>query len=279
MPTTDVPQWPLYRLTADDDQVTVTGPGANSGPYPTRDSALAAVAVLAATLRPPRSVRAQAADEDGRTIWPLLVHPDGTVTEDGSPTRTKTKAKKLRRQAEGQVEAADSMPEAPSSTTQIPAAREAGHGTQPAVDPHEAIRTASQAGRHGEAAAVAAEHELTALRQYGAQSPEVAHWIEVRAYLAQQAEDPVRACHLWLQAAVVRLNSGQDPQHPEVTETADRAHAAWHLVTDPRSVRDLGSGLQSLRARVPGRRGARADIQTRLTALTTSTKEANARGR
>ncbi|MEU4924614.1 hypothetical protein AB0G29_35335 [Streptomyces parvus] len=269
MPTADVPQWPLYRLTADDDQVTVTGPGAHSGPYPTRDDALAAVAVLAATLRPPRPVRAQAADEDGRTVWPLLVHPDGTVTEDGSPTRTKTKAKKQRHAA----------PEPTSSTTQIPAAREAGHGTQPAVDPHEAIRTASQAGRHGEAAAIAAEHELTALRQYGAQTPQVAHWIEVRAYVAQQAEDPVRACRLWLQAAVVRLNSGQDSRDPEVTETADRAHAAWHLVTDPRIIRDLGSGLQTLRSRVPGRRGAHADIQARLATLATSTKEANTQGR
>ncbi|MFF5893937.1 hypothetical protein ACFY72_34985 [Streptomyces globisporus] len=266
MLTTNVPQWPLYRLTADDDQVTVTGPGAHSCPYPTRDDALAAVAVLAATLRPPRPVRAQAADADGRTVWPLLVHPNGTVTEDGSPTRTKTKAKKPRRQVKGQVEAADAAPDAPGSTTQIPAARETGHGTQPDADPHEAIRTASQAGRHGEAAAIAAEHELTALRQYGAQSPEVAHWIEVRAYLAQQDEDPARACHLWLQAAVVRLNAGQDPLDPEVTETADRAHAAWHLVTDPRIIRDLGSGLQTLRSRVPGRRGARADIQKRLAA-------------
>lgn len=275
MPTTTVvPQWPLYRLTAADNAVTITGPAADTGPYPDRDSALAAVAALASTLRPPRPVRAQAADAEGRAVWPLLVHPDGTVTEDGTPTRppktkAKGKAKKTRRQ---EPATADAVPETPSATVQVPAARQDTRPTPPPVDPHQAIRDASQAGRHGEAAAIAAAHELTALRQHGAQSPEVAHWVEVRAYLSQQADDPARACNLWLQAAVVRLAAGQDPRDPDVTETADRAHAAWHLVTDPRAARDLGTSLQSLRTRVPGRRGAQADIQTRLNTLATQAR-------
>ncbi|MFF8414912.1 serine/threonine-protein kinase [Streptomyces omiyaensis] len=133
-----------------------------------------------------------------------------------------------------------------------------------AEDPHRAISEASQAGRHSEAAAIAASYEQAALRAHGPQSTDVAHWIEVRAFLALQEGVPERACQLWLQAAVVRLTADQPAEHPEVAEAVDRAHAAWHLVTDPARVRELGIELLSVRTRVPGKSGARADVQRRL---------------
>jgi hypothetical protein len=150
------------------------------------------------------------------------------------------------------------VPEPPTEATSTTAASE--------EDPHLAIRDASRAGRHGEAASIAASYEQAALRAHGAQSVEVAHWIEVRAFLAQQ-ESADRACQLWLQAAVVRLTAGQPTDHPEVAEAVDRAHGAWHHVSDPSQLRHLGIELLSLRTRVPGKNGARADVQRRLAHL------------
>ncbi|MER6138325.1 hypothetical protein [Streptomyces sp. NPDC001815] len=131
-------------------------------------------------------------------------------------------------------------------------------------DPHHAISQASQAGRHAEAAAIAAACEQAALRQHGAASTEVAHWIEVRAVIALEEGAPDRACQLWLQAAVIRLTAGQPETHPDVTGAVDRAHYAWHRVTDPRRVRELGTELSSLRSQVTGKSGAREDVQRRL---------------
>ncbi|MFJ4343561.1 hypothetical protein [Streptomyces sp. NPDC088915] len=159
---------------------------------------------------------------------------------------------------------------APHPDVDVPAPRtEATSTTAAAVekDPHLAIRDASRAGRHGEAAAIAASYEQAALRAHGAQSVEVAHWIEVRAFLALQEGAPDRACQLWLQAAVVRLTADQPEHHPEVAEAVDRAHGAWHHVSDPSQLRQLGIELLSLRTRVPGKSGARADVQRRLAHL------------
>ncbi|MFC8668708.1 hypothetical protein [Streptomyces sp. NPDC057199] len=84
-----VPAWPRYRLAvADDATVTITGPAAPTGPYVDRAQALAAVAALAAHLRPPRAVLADAVDEDG-TLWPLRIEPDGTVHEAGAAQHAK----------------------------------------------------------------------------------------------------------------------------------------------------------------------------------------------
>src|SRR5690606_41892369 len=121
-------------------------------------------------------------------------------------------------------------------------------------DPHSAISEVSRAGRHGEAAAIAASYEQAALRERGAQSVEVAHWIEVRAFLALQEGAHDRACQLWLQAAVVRLTADQPPSHPEGAEAVDRAHAAQHRVSDPALAREVATELLSLRTRFPGKR-------------------------
>lgn len=161
---------------------------------------------------------------------------------------------------------------APPPEIDVPAARTpSSFSSSTAVpreeDPHMAIRNASRGGRHSEAAAIAASYEQAALRAHGSQSVQVAHWIEVRAFLAQQEGTPDRACQMWLQAAVVRLTADQPQHHPEVAEAVDRAHGAWHDVSDPSMLRELGTELLSLRARIPGKSGALADVQRRLAHL------------
>ncbi|MEU2562432.1 hypothetical protein ABZ626_24290 [Streptomyces longispororuber] len=135
-------------------------------------------------------------------------------------------------------------------------------------DAHRAISEASRAGRHAEAAAIAAACEQSALRSHGATSPEVAHWIEVRAFLAFTEGAPDRACELWMRGAGTRLAAGRAVTGPDVVEAVDRAHHAWHRVTDPGRIRELGTGLLDLRTRVPGRNGAREDVRQRLAKLT-----------
>ncbi|WP_225881992.1 hypothetical protein [Streptomyces aureocirculatus] len=134
----------------------------------------------------------------------------------------------------------------------------------PGRDPHTEVFAAATAGRHTEAAGLAAAHEQEALRAHGPASPQAVHWIEVQAELARQAEDSARASQLWMRSAVLRLTSGQSPEHPDVTAAVDRAHHCWHHVTDPRTVHDLGADLAALRSQVAGKNGAREDVRRRL---------------
>ncbi|WP_051790754.1 hypothetical protein [Streptomyces sp. NRRL S-1022] len=150
--------------------------------------------------------------------------------------------------------------------------------TQPAAppssaaedDPHRAISQAIQTGRHAEAAAIATAWEQSALRRHGPHSPEVAHWIEVRAVIALEQDAPDWACELWLRAAVMRLTADQPETHPDVVAAVDRAHYAWHRVTNPERARELGTELLTLRTHVTGSSGAREDVQRRLAKLPTA---------
>lgn len=88
-PSQVVPRWPLYRLTAEPGgTVHVSGPAAPTAPFPDRAASIQAVAALASVLVPPRPVHAEALDDDG-TVWPLLIHPDGTATENGPAWRSR----------------------------------------------------------------------------------------------------------------------------------------------------------------------------------------------
>lgn len=133
------------------------------------------------------------------------------------------------------------------------------------ADPHAAITKAVEAGRHGEAAAMAAAWEQEALRTHGPSSPEVVHWMEVRGHLAIFAKDPGRSCEIWLAVVSTRLTAGQAPDSPDVEAAADLAHHQWEQVRDPGTVRELGPALVTLRRRVPGRqRGTVNLVQQRL---------------
>ncbi|MFI1658666.1 hypothetical protein ACH4ZU_27745 [Streptomyces sp. NPDC020472] len=138
-------------------------------------------------------------------------------------------------------------------------------GPVAAEDPHPAILAAARAGRHGEAAAVAAAWEHEALRRHGPRSMEAVHWTEVRADLARLAGEPARSCELWLAAAESRLGLGQRTDDPDVEGAVDRAHHQWEQIGDPDRARALGPTLLGLRRRVPGSRpGALAALTRRM---------------
>lgn len=154
------------------------------------------------------------------------------------------------------------QPQLPSHPPSHPTAPP-GHGT--ADDPHPAILAAAMAGRHGEAAAMAAAWESEALRRYGPRSGEAVHWVEVRADLARLAGEPARSCELWIAAAQARLGLRQGPDEPDVEGAVDRAHHQWEQIQDPARARALGPALVELRRHVPGRRaGALAALQRRM---------------
>ncbi|MCX3061619.1 hypothetical protein OFY01_18000, partial [Streptomyces sp. GXMU-J5] len=136
-----------------------------------------------------------------------------------------------------------------------------------APDPHPAILAAAQAGRHEEAADIAAMWESDALRVHGAGSPQAIHWLEVRADLARLAQDPARSCELWIAVARARLARGEEAAD-DVEAAVDRAHHQWEQLGDPVRARAHASALTALRRQVPGRRpGALEAIQRRLDAL------------
>ncbi|MEB3966562.1 hypothetical protein OKJ48_40985 [Streptomyces kunmingensis] len=135
-------------------------------------------------------------------------------------------------------------------------------------DPHPALLAAAQAGRHGEASAIAAMWESEALRTHGAGSPQAIHWLEVRADLARLAQDPPRSCELWTAVAQARLARGEARTDEDVEAAVDRAHHQWEQVADPARARSQAGALRELRRQVPGRRpGALEAIQHRLEAL------------
>lgn len=137
-----------------------------------------------------------------------------------------------------------------------------------AVDPHTAITAAVEAGRHSEAADLAARWEQGALREFGAGAEEVLHWREVRADLAMFAGDAARSCEAWMGVAEARLAAGQPAQDPVVEAAVDRAHHQWGLVADAGRARELGVVLAELRGRVPGRRaGALEHVRQHLAEL------------
>ncbi|MFE9040354.1 hypothetical protein ACFYOG_05495 [Streptomyces sp. NPDC007818] len=168
--------------------------------------------------------------------------------------------------------AAPVLPPAPAAPAGPPAVdpRRADHGQaapqQPAAhDPHPAILSAAMAGRHAEAAEMAAAWERDALRRFGPRSGEAVHWMEVRADLARLAGEPARSCELWLAVAEARLGLRQQPDDRDVEGAVDRAHHQWEQITDPARARALGPTLVALRRRVPGRRpGALEALRRRM---------------
>ncbi|GGU12592.1 hypothetical protein [Streptomyces violascens] len=133
------------------------------------------------------------------------------------------------------------------------------------ADPHPAILAAAAAGRHGEAASMAAMWESEALRAYGPGSLEAIHWLEVRADLARLAGEPARSCEWWMACAQARLARGQTTDDTDVQGAVDRAHHQWEQLRDPDRARSLAPALVTLRRQVPGRqRGALEAVQRRL---------------
>ncbi|MFF4951341.1 hypothetical protein ACWC2K_19750 [Streptomyces chattanoogensis] len=137
------------------------------------------------------------------------------------------------------------------------------------ADPHERIAAASKAGRHDEAAELAAAAERHAVQTYGTDTFASVHWVEVRAFLATVAQDPGTSCELWLQAAETRLDALQQaPDAHDVETSVDRAHHQWMQLRDASAARAFAPRLVALRRRVPGRQpGALESIMKTLQRL------------
>lgn len=176
----------------------------------------------------------------------------------------------LHEQAALQSDSAGALFLAPAPAMPVSAAvpPQAAPAPAPVEDPHPAILAAAQAGRHGEAAAVAAAWEQRELRAYGPGSLQAVHWLEVRADLARLAGDPALSCELWMAAADARLTRQQTADDPDVEGAVDRAHHQWEQIPDPERARAAAPRLVALRQRVPGRqRGALRVLRRRLEQL------------
>ncbi|MCQ8768510.1 hypothetical protein [Streptomyces telluris] len=123
------------------------------------------------------------------------------------------------------------------------------------------ILAAAHAGRHNEAAAMAAAGEQQALRRHGPDSPEAGLWVEVRADLARMAGDHARAAELWMAAAGARLGRS-GPADEEALAAVKRAHYCWQHSGDG-AVR-LAPTLLALWERIPGGEGAAEHIRAYL---------------
>lgn len=224
-------------------------PGRRAIAVPSYMKALATV--LRSGHRPPlpdlhQHVAAQTAEEGAAHVMLLCADPALAASPAGGPGDMRDRVPVPARQA--------TVPAQPQASTSV--ASDAPPETAPRVpdaDPHAAITKAVEAGRHAEAAAMAAAWEQEALRTYGPSSPEVVHWMEVRGHLAIFAKDPGRSCEIWLTVVSTRLTAGQAPDAPDVEAAADLAHHQWEQVRDPDTVRELGPALVALRSRVPGR--------------------------
>lgn len=157
------------------------------------------------------------------------------------------------------------VPAPPRRAPDVPAPE--GVDAARGIDPHPAILDAARAGRHAEAASIAAMWESEAFRTYGPGSMQAIHWLEVRADLARLAEDTARSCELWMAAAEARLGRGQSGDAPDVVASVDRAHHQWEQLPDPARAYALAPALTALRRRVPGRPGALQAIERRIGTL------------
>ncbi|WP_190109544.1 hypothetical protein [Streptomyces cinnamoneus] len=200
----------------------------------------------------------------GPTLDPALLHQPA-LAQAGLPEGFLD----LRHGTAGPVLANRAAP-APAAAPPAPAAAPAAPAPVPVAvpapapeeeDPLPRILAAAQAGRHNEAAAMAAAWEQQALRRYGPHSPQAGLWIEVRADLARLAGDHPRAAELWMSAASEHLARG-GPDDTEALAALKRAHYCWQHSGDRAS--RLAPALLALWDQVPDSVGAAADVRARL---------------
>ncbi|MEV6203458.1 hypothetical protein AB0M64_26310 [Streptomyces sp. NPDC051771] len=230
-PEVEVETGPASESPSRDD----SGPEVTRAPAPGGDAATGAEEAPGTMKLVPSGARGQTGPTPGRAIPPMPAAPPAVPAGAG--------AVDPRRSGYGQGAPAEPVPH----------------------DPHPAILSAAMAGRHAEAAEMAAAWERDALRRFGPRSGEAVHWMEVRADLARLAGEPARSCELWLAVAEARLGLRQQPDDRDVEGAVDRAHHQWEQIADPARARALGPTLLALRRRVPGRRpGALEALRRRM---------------
>ncbi|MEU5305428.1 hypothetical protein ACH4YO_37665 [Streptomyces noursei] len=135
---------------------------------------------------------------------------------------------------------APAAPQAPAPS--VPAANE--------PDPKPLIWQAAQAGRHDQAAEMAASWEQQALQRYGYDSAQATQWAEIRADLARIAGRWPLATQLWVAAARTRL-AHQSPDSAEVLNAARGAHYCWNQITETGQAIENGPELINLLRQLP----------------------------
>ncbi|WBB62020.1 hypothetical protein O7599_05625 [Streptomyces sp. WMMC500] len=281
MTTEKVPPWPLYRLTAHQEgAVTIAGPAVPHGPYPSRAHALQAVADIASrTLRPPRPVRVEALDVDG-TAWPLLAHPDGTVSEAGPPRRTGKKSKKGKPTPPRRTPAPPPPPapapqanapsgpprrgSGPSATRPpapaLPRRTEPAEADRPAPPPRckprpgpihttRVIQQHIDAGDLDIAAALAAQLDESAADAHGPSHPEALRARRLRGELAAVRGDLPGAVSILRDVAERWWHGGY---RTEAERAADQAHHVWLAITELDAATRAGHSILRMRTQIPG---------------------------
>lgn len=117
-------------------------------------------------------------------------------------------------------------------------------------DPRPHIWQTAQAGRHNEAAEMAAAWEQHTMQQFGPDSPQATQWAEIRADLARIANRWTFATQLWIAATHTRL-AHQAPDSTEVLNGAKSAHYCWTQITNSAEARDCGPELVNLLRQLP----------------------------
>ncbi|MGW4983256.1 hypothetical protein [Streptomyces mirabilis] len=287
--TTELPAWPVYALTVHDGgQVDASGPLVPAAGHPDRASAVDTVAAAAARLG--RPVRAEATEPDG-AVWHLVISPDGTVGElPGGEQRTRAPKKRTEKlDRAGSVPAQPPAPavparndgtagaKAPASVRRpdpatgapIPsgqagpaAAPAALQAPEPEAEPPAETRgdTESlalvagllQAGRLGEADALAARLDEQASDALGISHPDALHIRETRARVTALAGNTVAGVLLFRDVAERWHYQGGAEQ---AEAAAVRAETLWLEITDLGPALSAGIAVIRMRNQIPGERG------------------------
>ncbi|MET9553731.1 hypothetical protein [Streptomyces sp. NPDC006645] len=256
MPTTresaDVPAWPVYALTVHDDgRVLASGPLIETSGHPTRAAAIEVVA--GAAVRLGRAVRATATEPDG-AVWPLIVTPDGEVSEvrtgrprAAAPKRRQEKREERRRAKDAAKETAGGK----AATASRPGAP-APAGTEAYAESLARVTGHLDAGRTGEATALASQLDTKVAGVLGVSHPVALGVREVRARATAEAGDPVAGIQLYRDVAE-RWHYRGDAEQAEAV--AARAETLWRGITDVEPALTAGVAVIRMRNQIPGRDG------------------------
>ncbi|MFI6662841.1 hypothetical protein ACIBL8_45960 [Streptomyces sp. NPDC050523] len=265
---TEVPAWPVYTLTVQDNgHVTTSGPLTPASEHPTRASAIDAVAAAAARLR--RPVRAEATEPDG-TVWHLVVSPEGAVGE-LSARGQRAKAPKKRHDKAGDQPRDMDAEQAPAEAAPDPIGP-ALTSDRPALTPDRPVPPADRsvasasctdalaridehaaAGRVDQAVTLAARLDEQAAQTMGVSHPDALRIREARAHVTALAGDAVGGVRLYRDVAERWHYRGCVEQAEAV---AACAHALWLRITDPDTAVSAGIVMLRIRNQIPGEQGS-----------------------
>ncbi|MEW1793296.1 hypothetical protein [Streptomyces niveus] len=256
----DVPAWPVYALTVHDDgRVLASGPLIETSGHPTRAAAIEVVAGAAGRLG--RSVRATASEPDG-AVWPLIVSPDGEVSEvktgrprAAAPKKRAEKRRERRQEKDRGRRAAKSAAKEGSAAAPRPAAPRPGapEGGEAYAESLAQVTDHLDAGRTDEARALATQLDTQVAGVLGVSHPVALGVREVRARATAEAGDPVAGIQLYRDVAE-RWHYRGDAEQAEAV--AGRAEKLWTGITDVERALSAGVAVVRMRNQIPGEGGA-----------------------